>query len=195
MLEQYTKMENKLDTQLIEKYLKGDKESLEILISRYLKLVYSFVRQIIYDEAEAEDVTQDVFVRVWKNLKKFDQQKNFKTWIFSIAKNASIDFLRKKKAVPMSAFDNEDGGNAVADNLASLSPLPDEIVERADAANLIKSAVEKLSENYRTVLYLKYYSDLTFKKISEMTGVPLHTAKSRYRRALAALREILAGTL
>lgn len=188
-------MENKSDGQLIEKYLKGDKESLEILIKTYLKLVYSFVRQIVHDEAEAEDLTQEVFVRVWKNLKKFDQKKSFKTWIMSIAKNASVDYLRKKKAVPMSAFDDEEGGNAIADNLAAPTPLPSEIVERADAANLIKSAMDQLSENYRTILFLKYYSQLTFRKISELTGVPLHTAKSRHRRALAALRDILAGNL
>ena len=95
----------------------------------------------------------------------------------------------------MSAFDDEEGGNAIADNLAAPTPLPSEIVERTDAANLIKSAIDQLSENHRTILFLKYYSQLTFRKISELTGVPLHTAKSRHRRALAALRDILAGNL
>lgn len=188
-------MENKSDAQLIKEYLKGDKESLEILIKRYLKPVYSFVRYLVGDDSSAEDITQEVFVRAWKNLKKFDQKKNFKTWIFSIAKNASIDFLRKKKAVPLSAFDNDDGGNTIAETLADQAPFPDKNVERADTAHLLKMAMEKLSENYRTVLYLKYYSQLTFQKISELIGVPLHTAKSRHRRALAVLKKTLVGIL
>jgi len=183
------------DEQLVENYLKGDKGSLEVLIKRYLKSVYSFVRHFVRDDAGAEDIAQEVFVRMWKNLKKFDKKKSFKTWIFSIAKNASIDFLRKKKAVPISAFDDDDGGNAIAETLADSASRPDKNTERADTAHLLKMAMEKLSENYRTVLYLKYYSDLTFQKISESLGVPMNTIKSRHRRALAALRNSLAGIL
>jgi RNA polymerase sigma-70 factor (ECF subfamily) len=188
-------MENNSDEKLIREYFNGNKEMLEVLVKRYLKPVYSFVRYLVRDEAVAEDVTQEVFVRAWKNLKKFDKKKNFKTWIFSIAKNASIDFLRKKKAVPFSAFDNDDGGNTIAETLADSAPLPDEIAERADTANLLKMAMEKLSENYRTVLYLRYYSQLTFQKISESLGVPMNTIKSRHRRALAVLKEIIAENL
>ncbi|MFA5129029.1 MAG: sigma-70 family RNA polymerase sigma factor [Patescibacteria group bacterium] len=188
-------MENNSDEKLIRQYLKGDKESLEILVKKYLKPVYSFVRYLVGDDISAEDITQEVFVRAWKNLKKFDIKKNFKTWIFSIAKNAAVDYLRKKKAVPFSAFDNDDGGNMIAETLTDPAPLPSETTEQADTAHLLRAAMKNLSENHQTVLYLKYYSCLTFKKISELTGVPLHTAKSRHRRALAALRDALTEIL
>ena len=86
----------KKEEQLVRDYLKGDENSLEILIGQYLKPIYSFIYRYVGNASEAEDITQEVFVRVWKNLKKFDQNKKFKTWIFGIAKNASIDWLRKK---------------------------------------------------------------------------------------------------
>ena len=96
-----------MDQDLISKYLAGDEKSLEILIEQYLKPIYSFVYRYTGSASNAEDITQDVFVRVWKNLKKFDQNKSFKTWIFSIAKNAAIDWLRKKKTISLSDDDME----------------------------------------------------------------------------------------
>ena len=90
------------DKILIQQYLKGDEKSLEILIARYLKPIYSFVYKNVGNPSEAEDITQEVFIKIWKNIKKFDQNKNFKPWIFQIAKNTSIDFLRKKKSIPFS---------------------------------------------------------------------------------------------
>jgi RNA polymerase sigma-70 factor (ECF subfamily) len=96
-----------MDQDLISKYLAGDEKSLEILIEQYLKPIYSFVYRYTGSASNAEDITQDVFVRVWKNLKKFDQNKKFKTWIFSIAKNAAIDWLRKKKTISLSDDDME----------------------------------------------------------------------------------------
>jgi len=90
-------MENYRDEQLIANYLKGDEELLEVLVRRYFKLIYNFVYQYTGSLEDSEDITQEVFVKVWRNFRKFNQKKSFKTWIFSIAKNTAIDFLRKKK--------------------------------------------------------------------------------------------------
>jgi len=86
----------RLDSQLIADYLKGDEKSLEILFGRYLKPIYSFVYRFVGEGQEVEDVVQDIFLKVWRNLKKFDRSRSFKTWIFSIAKNTAIDYLKKK---------------------------------------------------------------------------------------------------
>lgn len=91
-------MQTYTDEQLIKNYLKGDDNSLEILIRRYLKPIYFFVYGYTKDEQKAEDIAQEVFVKIWKNLKKFDKNKNFKTWIFTIAKNTALDYLKKKKS-------------------------------------------------------------------------------------------------
>jgi len=181
------------DQKLIADYLAGDEKSLEILIHRYLKPIYSFVYRYVGDEQEAEDITQDVFLKAWRNLKKFDQKKKFKTWIFSIAKNTSIDFLRKKRTIPFSDFENEKGENIFAGTLADKNPLPDELFRRAGIAEIISAAINQLAPKYQIVLSARYHSQSTFREIAENLNEPLHTVKSRYRRALVMLRKLLSG--
>ncbi|MFH0791759.1 MAG: sigma-70 family RNA polymerase sigma factor [bacterium] len=182
---------NRSDQQLIIDYLVGNEESLEILIARYLKLIYSFVYRYVGNEQDADDATQETFVKVWRNLKKFDHQKSFKTWIFSIAKNTAIDFLKKKKAVPFSEFENEDGENMITEMLTDPSPLPYELLEKASMAQMLNSAMDKLSPKYRMVLFLRYNDHFNFREIAESLGKPLHTITSHHRRALVKLREII----
>ncbi|MFH1909788.1 MAG: sigma-70 family RNA polymerase sigma factor [bacterium] len=181
---------NKSDQQLIADYLQGDEKSLEVLIGRYLKPIYSFVYRYIGGGQDTEDITQEVFVKVWRNLKKFDRQKSFKTWIFSIAKNTAIDFLKKKKVIPFSDFDTEDGGNIIADTFADMAKSSQEIFERKETAQMLESAMAELSPKYRTVLSLRYNSDFNFREIAETLGEPINTVKSRYRRALIILKNI-----
>ena len=179
------------EKQLITDYLGGNQEALEILIRQYLKQIYSFISRYVGSGQEAEDITQEVFVRVWRNLKKFDQNKSFKTWIFSIAKNASLDFLKKKKAIPFSEFEREDGGNIIIDTLADPSPLPPELLEKAGMARMLNEAMEKLSPQYRMVLFLRYNDHFNFREIAESLNEPLNTVKSRHRRALVMLRGLI----
>jgi RNA polymerase sigma-70 factor (ECF subfamily) len=98
-------MENLGDLKLIKQYLAGDEKSLDVLVKRYLKIIYGYSYRNVGNSADAEDITQETFLKVWKNIKKFDQSKSFKSWIFTIAKNTSIDYLRKKKSVPFSRFE------------------------------------------------------------------------------------------
>lgn len=168
------------DEQLVVSYLKGDEESLAVLIKRYLKPIYNFVYKYAGNAQNAEDITQDVFVKMWRNLKKFKRQKNFKTWIFSIAKNTSIDFLRKKKTIPFSEFDNEEGEDL------------QELIERRDLVSGLSVAINKLSPKYREVVFLRNNNDFTFQEIAKSLGESLNTIKSRYRRALATLKKTLA---
>ncbi len=184
-------MPKKNDEQLIINYLKGDEKSLEVLIRRYLKPIYSFVYRYIGGSYEAEDITQEVFVRVWRNIKKFDKQKSFKTWIFSIAKNASIDFLKKKKSIPFSEFENREGQNPVIDKLADSSPLPSELFEKKDIVRVITSAIEKISPKYRMVLFLRYNDHFTFREIAETLGESINTVKTRHRRGIAIMKKLL----
>jgi len=179
------------DKELIISYLKGDEKSIEFLIDRYLKPIYSFVFRFIGDSTEAEDITQEVFVRMWKNIKKYDQERSFKTWIFSIAKNASIDFLKKKKAIPFSKFENEEGENSLIDKLIVSNPLPSEIFEQNNIGSMLSSALKELLPKDRMILFLRYNDHFTFKEIAESLGEPLNTIKSRHRRALIRLKKLL----
>ncbi len=182
---------NLSDEQFIAEYLSGDEKSLEILFGRYLKPVYSFVFRYLGTRQDAEDVTQDVFVKAWRNLKKFDQNKSFKTWLFSIAKNSCLDFLKKKKAIPFSDFENEEGENVLTETLVDPSPLPHELLEKADIVQMLNYAMEKLSPKYRMILFLRYNDHFNFQEIADVLGESINTVTSRHRRALIKLKELL----
>lgn len=179
------------DEKLVHQYMNGDESSLEVLIRQYLKPIYSFAYRYVGNSQEAEDIAQEVFVKVWRNLKKFDQTKSFKTWIFNIAKNAAIDSLKKKKAIPFSEFENEYGENTILETLADPAPLPHELLEQRGMAQILSSAMDKLVPKYRMVLFLRYNDHFNFREIAESLGEPLHTIISRHRRALVKLKEIL----
>ena len=83
---------HRTDEQLLNDYLFGDEKSLELLIRRYLKPIFGFVYKYVRNSPDAEDITQEVFVRIWRNLKKFKKEKKFKTWIFAIARNSAMIF-------------------------------------------------------------------------------------------------------
>ncbi len=184
-------MQNCSDKQLVANYLKDDEKSLEILIKRYLKPIYGFVYRRIGNPYDAEDVTQDVFVKVWRNIKRFKRQKNFKTWIFSIAKNTCIDFYRKKKTIPFSDFENEKGENMLTKTLVDTASLPDKLFKQTGITRLLQSAIEKLLPKYRLVLSLYYNDNFNFREIAKILKEPLNTIKSRHRRALIMLKRIL----
>jgi len=174
-------MIEKNDKKLIIRYLGGDEESLELLIARYLKPIYSFAYKYTGNQQDAEDITQTTFIKAWKHLKRFDRKKSFKTWIFSIAKNTCIDWMRKKKSIYFS--DTE--------TLISQASLPDDLSERASITQILQSAAEKLLPKYRLVLSFYYNENLNFREIAERLGEPLNTVKSRHRRALIKLKTLL----
>ena len=99
------------DKELIKKYLKGEARAFDFLVEKNLKLIYNFVYKNVGNEASAEDITQEVFLKVFNNIKKIKNQSSFRSWIFNIAKNTSLDYLKKKKAIPFSRFENENGKN------------------------------------------------------------------------------------
>ncbi len=174
------------DKNLIEQYLKGDNKSFDILVARYLKPIYSFIYKNIGNPAEAEDITQDVFVRVWKNLRKFDQKRSFKPWIFQIAKNASIDYLRKKKSIPFSTFETDKGQNALTENISS---GPVNLLDILNDKAILANAMAGLNEREQKIINLRHKEGMSFKEIADSFNESINTIKSRYRRTLAILKE------
>jgi RNA polymerase sigma-70 factor (ECF subfamily) len=180
-------MEN--ERQLIENYLKGDEKSLEILVKKYLKPIYNFAYKYAGNSQEAEDIAQETFVKAWKNLKKFDEKRSFGNWIFFIAKNTALDFLKKKKTMQFSDLQKDE--NSFAEKFVDSSPPPDEVLEKKSAMRKLTKALNKLLPKYRQVLLLRHNDDLTFREISRRLNEPLNTVKSRHRRALISLKKIL----
>ncbi len=184
-------MGEKSDNQLVAEALSGNNESLEILLTRYLKPVYGFVYRMTEGSHDSEDIVQETFVKAWKKLKSFDQEKNFKAWIFTIAKNTAVDHLRKKQPASFAEFENDEGKNWIEETFEDMTPLPPELFERKQLKRGLEGAMEKLSPKSRMAVLLHYQDHLTFDEIGSVLGEPLHTVKSRVRRALIALRGYL----
>ena len=177
------------DEQLIAEYLKGNEQALRSLIERYLRPIYNFVYRYTGEFSHAEEITQDVFVSVWRNIDRFDPDRKFKTWLFAIAKNTALNWLKKKKPVNFSKFENESGGNVLLESTADPSPLPDELFELSNLSDKLSEAMDRLSPDYRVVLLLHYNDHMTFQEIAESLSESINTVKSRHRRALIQLRE------
>lgn len=179
------------DEQLVAEYLRGNEQALRLLIERYLRPIYNFVYRYTGESSNAEEITQDVFVSVWKNINRFDLNKKFKTWIFTIARNTSLNWLKKKKPINFSRFEDNNGDNIFLESTADPLPLPDELFEHVDLSQKLSKAMDNLSPDYRAVLMLHYSNSMTFQEIAESLGESINTVKSRHRRALIQLRQLL----
>jgi RNA polymerase sigma-70 factor (ECF subfamily) len=182
---------NRTDEQLVKDYLDGDKNVFTEIVDRYLKSIYNFSYRLIGNEKEAEDVSQEVFLKVWKNIKKFDTEKSFKTWIFSITRNASIDYLRKRRDVLLSVFDNENGTNFIEDSLIDEEPKADEIFSLAQNKKQIEVTMNELSIIQKEIIILKYVNEMSLSEIANIMNMPVNTTKSHHRRALIKLKELI----
>lgn len=176
------------DEKLIEKYFDGDERALEKLIKKYLKPIYNFLYSLTGERAVLDDLTQVAFIKAWKNIRKFDPDKNFKTWLFTIAKNTAYDHMKKKKTIPFSRFLNEEG-NSVLEEIEEDKILPDEILNRKDLANELEEKLEKIPAAQKTILILHYKEDFSLQEIAEIFKKPYNTIKSQHNRALAKLRK------
>lgn len=180
------------DKDLVQAHFDGNKTALHTLFSRYTGPLYRFVGRLCGNAADAEDLVQDTCVKAWRKLSSFQSDRSFKAWIFTIARNTVFDHLKKKKAVPFSNMDEQSlTEETFEEGIEDDRPLPPALIERADRAKLLESALQELPERSRTVILLHEGEELTFQEIAEIVQEPLNTVKSRYRRALQTLRASL----
>ncbi len=170
----------------------GNEQALEAIIRKNLPAVYRLCLSILKDPDMSEDAAQESFVKMWRNLKKIDVQKNLHAWMMQIAKNTCFDLIKSQRNIPMSAFEDEEGRNTLEESLHSNSPSPAEMTEHSLLRGLLDTTLGDLSPAYQKVLNLYYRQGLNFREISEILHEPLHTVKSRHRRAIINLRLILA---
>ncbi|MDR3643309.1 MAG: sigma-70 family RNA polymerase sigma factor [Candidatus Doudnabacteria bacterium] len=172
------------DVELVDNYLKGDNGALEQLVQRYFKQVFLFAKTYVKQDVLAEDATQETFVKVWQNLKKFDPEKKFKTWLFQITKNTCIDILRKNKNILDAGQINEEAMESSLDNLVDERPLPQDLLDSRGFEEKLDQIIRSLPEAYAQTVRLHLQHDLTFQEIADVLNQPINTIKSRYRRAL-----------
>ncbi|MES2023684.1 MAG: RNA polymerase sigma factor [Patescibacteria group bacterium] len=179
------------DNELISIYKEGNTEGFKELLEKYTPVVYNFVRRLA-GEGNADDLTQETFIKVWKNLGRFDAEKSgFKTWLFTIARNTAYDFLRKKKSFNFSDLENDDSDFNFSDSISDENLLPDEALQKMEDKEFLNKILDHLRADYREVLVLHYQEEMTFDQIGKVLGSPLNTVKSKHYRALIELRKML----
>ncbi len=178
---------------LLERAKSGDIEAFEKLIMGSEKKVYNIALKMTGSHDDAMDLSQEVFIKVYKSLNKFKEEASFFTWIYRITHNICIDEIRKKKKVVSISLDEEyesDNGNIsrqFADN--SLGPL--EQLEIKEDMVILKKAIVKLSPQHRVALIMRDIQGMTYEQISEILKCPQGTVKSRINRARYELKEII----
>lgn len=166
------------DGELLGAYRRGRLEAFEALVGRYRSELLHFLIRFSGSRAAGEDLFQEAFLQVHISADTFDVTKRFKPWLFTIAANKARDLLRKNKrqrTVPLSALidKHQEDGPAFIDLMQADLPLPDDLVEDGETAELVKEVVASLPDHLREVLLLAYFNQFAYKEIAEMLGIPL----------------------
>jgi RNA polymerase sigma factor (sigma-70 family) len=172
------------DLELIEDCLNGNKDKFSELVNRYKKLIYSVVYNMINDKQEINDISQEVFVRIYKALDRYNPEYKFSTWSVKIATNYCLDVLRKKKAEFVPIDDMAD--------ISSDADTPESIYIKKERRFLIHKAVLELPDKYRIPIVLYHQNGLSYEEMSEVLNEPMSIIKNRLYRARLILREKLA---
>ncbi|TWO32937.1 sigma-70 family RNA polymerase sigma factor [Seonamhaeicola sediminis] len=180
----------KTDATLVKNYIKGDEYALETLVYRHKQKIYSFIYSKVYDRDVTEDIFQDTFIKVIRTLKagSYNEEGKFLPWVMRIAHNLVIDFFRKNNRMPK--FDNT-GEFSIFSVLSDSTLNAEKSIIKEQVESDVRRLVEELPDDQKEVLLMRIYNDMSFKEISERTGVSINTALGRMRYALINLRKII----
>ena len=181
------------DAQLVELIQKGDLGAYRQLVEKYQSRIYSMIAGMVRDREEAHDLTQDAFVKAFRNLDRFRLEASFYTWLYRIAKNLTIDWLRKQKRRRTDEFDEgiaaRESGGTIADS--HLKESPGRELERSRLKDRIFDAMETLTPEHRQIILLREVEGFSYKEISDVMGIPEGTVMSRLFYARRKLQGIL----
>lgn len=178
------------DKQLIDKYLSGNHHSLEILIHRHKKRVYSYILMVVKDVQLAEDIFQDTFIKVINTLRSgtYKEEGKFLQWVMRISHNLIIDHFRKSKRIPI-VENSEDKDIFDTINILEFSVEDRMVTEQIH--HDVRSLIDYLPAEQKEVLLMRHYYEMSFKDIAESTNVSINTALGRMRYALINLRKLI----
>lgn len=188
------------ERRFLRRLQRRDEAAFTELVERYKAMVFGVSFRLLHDRADAEDVAQDVFVRVFKGLDGFREQSSLRTWIYRITLNLSRNRLRARARRAHGAHDSLDEHSSLLDHQGaprpeSLGEDPTRALERQEAALLLSTGLARLHEDAREVLVLRDLEELSYDEIADVLGVAVGTVKSRLFRARAALRQSMEGAL
>jgi len=183
------------DEALVRSVLSGDRDRFELLVERYQTRLVNYLYRMVRNLEEAHDLTQEVFIRVYQALDRYDSQYRFSTWLFRVAQNAAIDVIRKRRIhlVPLTRRADE-GGEAMVDlELPDGQPSALESLQGRELDASIRAAIDTLPWEYRELILLRHYGELAYEEIAEVKAMPLGTVKNKLFRARQMLKQHLLG--
>jgi len=186
------------DSELVARYLAGETRRFRELVERYEDRMVNFIQRSIGDRDRAQDLAQEVFIRVYRHLKRFDQEKKFSTWIYTIASNLAKNELRNRARNPLvlfqtltSSWDDDHRPLQFEDS----SMRPDDLYHKRRLQELVEDAAAQLPDHHREVFVLREIEGKTYEEIAEITGTQLGTVKSRLNRARNRFAQIIGPSL
>ena len=183
----------KYDLAIVNKAVEGDQKAYAELMSRYRDAIYFMLLKMVNNKTDAEDLTIEAFGKAFKNLKQYSPNYAFSTWLFKIASNNCIDFLRKRRAnhISIDATFSENRDYEPYVHLHDEAPDPEENLIKEQKAVLMRTVVKKLKPRYRMLVELRYFKEYSYDEIAQELDLPLGTVKAQLFRA----RELLFNTL
>jgi RNA polymerase sigma-70 factor (ECF subfamily) len=180
---------NQPETGLVLRCLAGDEKAYRELIELYQPRVYSLALRMVRRAEDAQDVTQETFIRMFRALDRYDTQRPFAAWLFSIASRLSIDALRRRRNQPLPLTQRDRDDEEYTIDVVDPGPRPEEVTAHGEEETRIRALVDTLPPHYRIVVLLRHQQDLSYEEISEALHLPLGTVKARIHRARALLKE------
>ncbi|HOV91553.1 MAG TPA: RNA polymerase sigma factor [Candidatus Kapabacteria bacterium] len=183
---------NREDREIVTRILDGNKNEFSKIERRYGSLIYSLLKKMVHNSADAEDLTQETFIKIYNNLASYNPVYPFSSWILKISSNTCIDFLRKKRidTIPLEKQD-DDNENDIYLQIPDTTSVPDKNLINKEKIQNINKLVNMLPEIYQHIIRLRFEDDLSYSEISETLNIPLGTVKTLIFRARKML-EILA---
>ena len=188
------------EKQLVERIVSGDLGAFQQFIDEYQRLVTHMVFRMILNEADREEICQDVFLKIYQNLKNFQFQSKISTWISKITYNTCINYLKKKKALlydDLQIKENSSIDSSFEEKQQSLNllkgqfPLPDEATISQEISEMLYRELNQLPLQYRTIITLYHLDNLSYEEISDIVEMPMGTVKSHLFRARKLLKDKL----
>jgi RNA polymerase sigma-70 factor (ECF subfamily) len=176
------------DGELIAQYRNGSEAAFEMLVDKYKSKVFTTIYLIVKDQGVAEDLLQDVFIKVIYTLNAdgYNEEGKFQPWLMRIAHNLAIDHFRKSKRYPTIIMED---GESLFNTLKFAEETIEDLQIKEDTLAMIRKLIEELPETQKEVLIMRHYNDLSFQEIAEQTGVSINTALGRMRYALINMRK------
>lgn len=179
------------DEILIEKSKNGDLEAFELLVRRYESKVYTVAYRFLGNHADASDLAQETFLRLYQALPRFRGDSSFMTWLYHITANACRDEIRRQQRYHVVSLDAETGNNGTQaiSQVPSRAPSPEEAAEQKEFNEVVQLCLNNLSEEHRLVLVMREIQDMSYEEIANVLKCSLGTVKSRLSRARQAFKE------